>query len=151
MKFSINPPKGFLGWTIYLIIGKFIIDIAKYLYNHRGSSNETKEDMKEIREALASQPTKEDIREIIREENKNLATKEEVTHVRKELSLETKTEIALKFKDMEIMLKEAILKEKQAEKFYEEAKTEHRNGKRRNEEIFLKISEKLGNEKRTKK
>jgi hypothetical protein len=147
MKFSINPPKGFLGWTVYLIIGKFLIDIGKKLWDNRGSSNETQEDMAEIRKALASQPTHEDIRDIVEKVCKNLATKEEVIHVRKELSLELKTEISLKFKDMEMMNKEALLRYENSIKTYENARTEHHKSKHRIDEVYGRLIKKLDDKK----
>lgn len=89
MKFSINPPKGFLGWTIYVIIGKFLLDIIRWCWQRRGSSNETQKDMEEIRKALSEQPTKEDIRDIVEKVCQNFVSKdlfeERISRIKEEI------------------------------------------------------------------
>jgi hypothetical protein len=134
MKFNI--PKVWLDRAICLLGIKLFWNFCVWLWNLRPSSNESRRERKELKKQIDELPTKEDIREIVREVNKNLATKEELKHVRRELSLEMRTEMALKFKDFEITHKEIMLREKNAIKNAEKQEIEARGMKQQLREVF---------------
>lgn len=151
MKFSVNPPKGWKQWGVWVITFKFALDFGRWLFNNRGSSNESKKEfirtnqkIKEIKEAML---TKEDFRKIIREENKDFITKDLMDSKLEAFEERIESKIALKFKDMEIIHKESILREDNAKKLWENSRTEHHKSKHRIDEVYGKLVERLNGKK----
>jgi len=125
---KIQFPKTISGWTILVAVLSYIFDkIVKmliFLFKNRGSSKETEEEFirikednekrhKEIKESILSitekqDSMKDDFRIIMREEMKNLVSKEMFEERIKNLKQEINNDIKLKFIKIQSVCDKAI-------------------------------------------